>query len=184
MHSAHFRVRPKLSQRNTVWDDVDLFGRVAIAGLRLAFHHFGVGDDPTGTAAEKRFLKFEALAVLGIEADEKAPRERGSSGAMLQPGLVNSIAGPIDVALPNTVQAKEQIDLVFRFGSLDLIGKSQRRVAAETGHRSPWPFAGGPGGVGKEPDWMARFAQTAAKALQIRFGSPGFRMSAADEANG
>src|SRR5215813_4312678 len=96
---------------------------------------------------------------------------------------MNPVSRPVNIASPNTLKTEDEIALRFGFNSFKFIGKSLRRLTTQPGDWPPGPFATGPGGVGEKPRRMPRFAQAAGQTLQIVFGTPDLRMSAADQPN-
>ena len=55
-----------------------------------------------------------ASLVFGIEAAEPAAQERRSGIAALHPGLVNAVAGAINIAVPDSLETQKEIAMVAR----------------------------------------------------------------------
>src|SRR6266446_6852068 len=121
--------------------------------------------------------------MFRVEAAEQPARQRRDRVAPAHPSLMDSIAGPINVAAPDAVEAQEQIAMLFRPRLFQLVGKTQRRFAAQPSDWSPWPFARGPCGVGEEASRMTELVQAAGEAFQVSLGPANLGMTAADESD-
>ena len=94
---------------------------------------------------------------------------------------MNSVARPINVAAPDSLQTEKEIAVLARVYLFELIGKSQSRFAAQPGDRPPRPFPSRPGSIGKKPGAVPRFVQAARQSLQVSLGTAGVGMPAPDQ---
>src|SRR5262245_22936988 len=99
------------------------------------------------------------------------------------PGAVDSIAGPVDIATPNALEAKQDIALQLRSDLLQLIRKPDYSPGRQAPYRSEWPLVLGPFIRGYKLDFVTRFGDSFCKSFQVSFSTTALRITAANESN-
>src|SRR5262249_13393124 len=74
-----------------------------------------------------------------------------------KPGAVGSIAGPVDIAAPDALEAKQNITVQLRSDLLELISKPDYARRPQALDRSKWPLVLGPFTRSDKLDVMAGF---------------------------
>ena len=118
----------KIRQRNTVRDNINAICGIAVILLGFPLYHLGIGDDAAGAAGKERPLQLEGILVFGIEPPESAAQERRSGIAALHPGLMDAVAGAINIALPDSLETQKEIAMVVWGDFLQLIRKMVCRL--------------------------------------------------------
>src|SRR5439155_3797445 len=82
--------------------------------------------------------------MLRTETADKSFQRQFELSSAIEPGAMDPVAGPINVAAPNTLQAEQDIAAKFGAHSFQFTGESDRRFRVQARDRSEWPFAGRP----------------------------------------
>src|ERR1700758_1344101 len=98
-----------------------------------------------------------------------------------KPGAVDSIAGPVDIAAPDALKAKQNITVQLRSDLLQLISKPDYRRGPQALYRSKWPLILRPFIRGHKLDLMAGFYGSVCKSFQVRLCATAPRITAANE---
>src|SRR5205823_15067371 len=97
-------------ERDPVVNDVDLFSGKSVAADDFLFHHARISDDALRTAfREKRFFESEGAGMLAIQKPAEFLERPRDFVAPLQPGAMDSVSSPINIAAPDPLQAHEDI---------------------------------------------------------------------------
>src|SRR6266508_2488851 len=100
-----------------------------------------------------------------------------------KPGAVDSIAGPVDVAAPDTLKAKQNITVQLWSDFLQLISKPDYCRRPQALYRSKWPLVLGPFIHGHKLDLVAGFYDSICKSFQVRLCATAPRIAAANESD-
>src|SRR5262245_14689670 len=82
-----------------------------------------------------------------------------------KPRLVDSVAGPIDIAAPNALKAKQNITIQLWPRLLQLIRKPDYGRRRQSFYRSKWPLLFGPFIRGHKLDLLTGFGDSLCKSL-------------------
>ncbi|PYI70533.1 MAG: hypothetical protein DMF08_11165 [Verrucomicrobia bacterium] len=96
---------------------------------------------------------------------------------------MDSIAGSIDTAVPDTFEAKQNIALQLRPDLLQLISKPDYGRRPHALYRSKWPVVFGPFIRRHKLDLVAGFDDSICKSFQVRLGTTAPRITAANESD-
>src|SRR5215831_1839414 len=88
-----------------------------------------------------------------------------------KPGAVDSIASAIDVAVPDTLEAKQNIALQPGSGLPQFISKPDDGRRSQPLYRSKWPLVLRPITRGHKLDIVASFDDSACKSSQVRLST-------------
>src|SRR5215471_11876189 len=100
-----------------------------------------------------------------------------------KPGAVDSIAGAIDVAVPDALEAKQNIALQPGSGLLQFISKPDDGRRSQRLHRSKWPLVLRPITRSHKLDIVASFDDSACNSFQVRLSTAALRITAANESD-
>jgi hypothetical protein len=100
-----------------------------------------------------------------------------------KPGAVDSVAGPVDVAAPDTLKAKQNITVQLRSDLLQLISKPDSGTGPQALYRSVWPLLLGPFIRGHKLDLVTEFYDSMCKSFQVRLCAAATRITAANESD-
>src|SRR4026208_282231 len=78
--------------------------------------------------------------MLRTETPHKLFQRQFELSSAIEPGAMDTVAGPINVAAPNTLETEQDIAAKFGAHSLQFIGKSNRRFRVQARDRSEWPL--------------------------------------------
>src|SRR6266508_5018593 len=78
--------------------------------------------------------------MFRTETPDKSFQRQFELSSAIKPGAMDSVASPINVAAPNTLETEQ--DIVAKFGAhlFQFIGKSDRRFRVQARDRSEWPL--------------------------------------------
>jgi hypothetical protein len=96
---------------------------------------------------------------------------------------MDSVAGPVDIATPDALEAKQNIALQLRSDLLKLVRKPDYARRPQTLYRSKCPFGLGPFIPGHKLDLVAGFYDSICKSFQVRLSATAPRMAAANESD-
>ena len=82
--------------------------------------------------------------MLRIETPDKSFQRQFELSSAIEPGAMDPVAGPINVAAPNTLETEQDIALKLGAHSLEFTGKSDRRFRVQARDRSKWPLGARP----------------------------------------
>src|SRR5919106_4170936 len=100
-----------------------------------------------------------------------------------KPGAVDSIPGPVDIATPDALEAKQNITVELRSDLLQLISKTDYARRPHVLYRSKWPLVLGPFIRGHKLDVVAGLYDSSGKSFQIRLSATARRITAANESD-
>src|SRR5438045_6825976 len=100
-----------------------------------------------------------------------------------KPGAVNSIAGSIDIAVPDAFKAKQNIALQLRPDLLQLISKPDYGRLPQVLDRSKWPLVLWPFIRCRKLDLVAGFDDSICKSFHVRLSTTAPRITAANESD-
>src|ERR1043166_8973761 len=101
----------------------------------------------------------------------------------LKPSAVDSIAGPKGIAIPDAIEAKQEIALRLRPDLLQLISKPDYGFRSQALYRSEWPLVLGPFMRGHKLDLVASFDDSICKAFQVRLCATAAGITAANKSD-
>jgi hypothetical protein len=78
--------------------------------------------------------------MLRTEAPNKSFQRQLELSPAIKPGAMNSIAGPINVAAPDTFKTEQDIAVKRRPDLFQLIGKTNRRSDTQARDGAKWPL--------------------------------------------
>src|SRR6476619_1098270 len=100
-----------------------------------------------------------------------------------EPGAVNSVSSPVDIATPDALETKQNIALQLRSDLLKLVSKSDDGRPAQAFYRSKWPFVLRPFIRGHKLDLVAGFYDSICQSFQVRLSATAPRIAAANESD-
>src|SRR6476469_4816590 len=100
-----------------------------------------------------------------------------------EPGAVNSVSCPVDIAIPDALKTKQNIALRLRSDLLKLVSKTDDGRPAQAFYRSKWPFVLRPFIRGHKLDLVAGFYDSICQSFQVRLSATAPRITAANESN-
>src|SRR5215471_675572 len=121
--------------------------------------------------------------MLSAGAAEKLFQRDLEFSPARKPGAVDSIAGPVDITAPDTLEAKQNIALQLRSDLLELISKPDCGRGRQSLYRSKWPLVLGPFICGQKLDLVPGFDDSICKSFQVSFRTTAPRITAANESN-
>src|ERR1041384_6525613 len=78
--------------------------------------------------------------MLPADAADKLLQWELEFSSTREPGAVDSIARPIDIAAPDALEAKQNVTIQMWPNLLQLVGKADYRRAFQALYRSKWPL--------------------------------------------
>lgn len=103
--------------RNAIMHEVNPFGRIGKMLTNFVGDHLRIGNHQTRPLrTEKMLFKSQRLLVLQTEPPKNRLPPRLKTSSMLQPSRVDTVARPVSVALPNTLQTKKKVARFTRVG--------------------------------------------------------------------
>jgi hypothetical protein len=100
-----------------------------------------------------------------------------------KPSAVDSVAGPVDITIPDTLKAKQNIAVQLRSDLLQFISKPDYGRRPQALYRSKWPFVLRPFLRGDKLDIMPGFCNSICKSFQVRLCATAPRIAAANESD-
>src|SRR5206468_6004633 len=82
--------------------------------------------------------------MLRTETPDKPFQRQFELSSAIKPGAMDPVAGPIDVAAPNTLETEQDIAAKLGAHLFQFIGKSDRRFRVQARDQSEWPLGGRP----------------------------------------
>jgi hypothetical protein len=119
--------------------------------------------------------------MLRTETPDKSLQRQFELSSALEPGAMDSVARPINVAAPNTLQTEQDIAVKFGTHSFQFTGKSDWRFFPQARDRSEWPFGVRPVIRRNKLHVMPGFDHTAREAFQVRLRATRRRIAASDK---
>src|SRR5712692_3937359 len=105
-------MKPKSIERHPVMHDIDSVPAVIIKIDNLVFDHLRVGDDALSAALlQQRPLQTQDLAVFAVEVPENRLPWHLELFPALQPRLMHAVAGAINIAAQDSLEADQNIAL-------------------------------------------------------------------------
>src|SRR5439155_18869521 len=96
---ALLRIETKLFQGNSIADDVDSVCRIGVKIDNFVFDHLRIHNHTLSSALSKeRFFELQDVAMLAIQALDKAFQWHLESPTARQPRAMNAVAGAINIA--------------------------------------------------------------------------------------
>src|SRR6478735_106935 len=96
---------------------------------------------------------------------------------------MNSVSCPVDIAIPDSLETKQNIARQLRPHLVKLVSKTDDGRPAQAFYRSKWPFVLRPFIRGHKLDLVAGFYDTICKPLQVRLSATARRITAANESD-
>jgi hypothetical protein len=121
--------------------------------------------------------------MLPAGAADKSLQWDLESSPAREPGAVNSVPCPVDIATPDALETKQNIALQLRSDLLKLISKPDYGRRAQAFYRSKWPFVLRPFIRGHKLDLVAGFYDSICKPFQVRLSTTAPRITAANESD-
>ena len=103
--------------------------------------------------------------MFGTETPDKSFQRQFELSSPLKPGAMDSIASPINVAAPDTLKTKQDIEPKLGAHSFQFAGKFDRRVRTQVRDRSKRPLAVRPVISGYKLHVMSGFDHATRQAL-------------------
>ena len=100
-----------------------------------------------------------------------------------KPGAMDSVAGPVDIATPDALEAKQNIALKLRSDLLEFVSKPDYARRSQSFYRSKCPFGLGPFIRGHKLDLVAVFYDSICKSFQVRLSATAPRITPANESD-
>src|SRR5215813_5745210 len=100
-----------------------------------------------------------------------------------KPGAVDSIAGPVDITVPDALKAKQNIALQLRSDLLQFISKPDYGRGFQAPYRPKRPFVLRPLIRGHKLDIMPGFCNSICNSFQVRLGATALRITATNKSD-
>src|SRR6266508_1982273 len=100
-----------------------------------------------------------------------------------KPGAVNSVPCPVHIAIPDTLETKQNIALQLRSNLFKLVSKPDYGRPSQAFYRSKWPLLLGPFIRRHKLDLVAGFYESIRKSFQVRLCATAPRIAAANESD-
>src|SRR6476620_8184646 len=97
-----------------------------------------------------------------------------------EPGAMNSVSSPVDIATPDALETKQNIAPQLRSDLLKLVSKTDDGGPAQAFYRPKRPFVLSPFIPGYKLDLVAGFYDTICNPFQIRLSATAPRIAAAN----
>ena len=121
--------------------------------------------------------------MLSIQPSNKTIERQLELSPASQPSTMNAVAGAINVAIPKTLQANQDIRTVARAKFLDLVGESDWRSCGDMHNSSKRPIFLRPICCRKKLRFVTAFDHTTREALQICLGATALRIATSHKAD-
>src|SRR5262249_44653035 len=109
------------------------------------------------------------VLMLSIDAANKPLQRHFKFSAAIQPGLMHSVAGAINIAPPDTLKAQEHVATKLRSRPLELIRESDWRICPQICDRSEQPVVRRPVLGRNQSRRVAKIDNPVCEPFQIRF---------------
>src|SRR5437667_8916386 len=119
--------------------------------------------------------------MLGIEAPDKSFQRQFELSSPVKPGAMDSIASPVNVAAPDALKTKQDIEPKLGTHSFQLAGKFDRRFRTQVRDRSKRPLAVRPVMSSYKLQVMSGFHHATREAFQVRLRAASRRITAPDK---
>src|SRR4051812_16470449 len=103
--------------------------------------------------------------------------------AARQPGAVNTVSGPVDIAAPDALETEQNVALQLRSNLLKFICEPDGARLAQSFYRTKWPILRGPFIRGHKLDLVASFYDATCQAFQVRLCATAARITPANESD-
>src|SRR3954452_5976639 len=103
--------------------------------------------------------------------------------AARQPGAVNTVSGPVDIAAPDALETEQNVALQLRSNSLKFICEPDGARLAQPFYRTKRPILRGPFIRGHKLDLVASFYDPICYAFQVRLCATAPRITPANESD-